>query len=162
MKKILSHFTLPLLLLLSNPSGNSAAQSLMMHPEGATGTFERMIIGSGNVAMNLDLGRLDGIRSSTTELKRGAVRFKVAPNSFFMIRVFNKVLRGAEPGSMALLAGNSGILPATLNFSANQLVIEKVASSEPFELVVRDGKTGFVYFNIEGHLYDYDAATRLL
>ena len=28
--------------------------------------------------------------------------------------------------------------------------------------MVRDGKTGFVFFNIEGHLYDYDAAAHLL
>ncbi len=28
--------------------------------------------------------------------------------------------------------------------------------------MVRDGKTGFVFFNIEGNLYEYDAATRLL
>ena len=27
---------------------------------------------------------------------------------------------------------------------------------------MRDGKTGFVFFNIEGHLYDYDAAAHLL
>ena len=34
--------------------------------------------------------------------------------------------------------------------------------SERFDLVVRDGKTGFVFFNIEGNLYEYDAAARLL
>ena len=28
--------------------------------------------------------------------------------------------------------------------------------------LVRDGKTGFVFFNIEGHHYDYEAATHLL
>ena len=33
---------------------------------------------------------------------------------------------------------------------------------QPFDLVVRDGKTGFVFFNIEGNLYDYDAAAHLL
>ncbi len=33
---------------------------------------------------------------------------------------------------------------------------------QPFDLVVRDGKTGSVIFNIEGNLYEYDAAARLL
>ena len=33
---------------------------------------------------------------------------------------------------------------------------------QPFDLVVRDGKTGFVFFNIEGNLYEYDAAAHLL
>ena len=44
----------------------------------------------------------------------------------------------------------------------NQLVIEKLSSDAPFDLAVRDGKTGFVFFNIEGHLYEYDAAAHLL
>ena len=38
----------------------------------------------------------------------------------------------------------------------------KSNSSEPFDLVVRDGKTGFTFFNIEGHVYNYDAAAHLL
>ena len=63
---------------------------------------------------------------------------------------------------MALIWGNSAVLPEPLNASSNQLVIEKIPSGEPFDLVVRDGKTGFVFFNIEGHLYDYDAAAHLL
>ena len=49
-----------------------------------------------------------------------------------------------------------------MNASFNQLVIEKTAWGEPFELVVRDGKTGFIFFNIEGHHYDYDAKAQLL
>ena len=63
---------------------------------------------------------------------------------------------------MGLIWGNSGILPEPFNASSNQLVIEKIPSGEPFELVVRDGKTGFVFFNIEGNLYEYDAAAHLL
>ena len=90
------------------------------------------------------------------------MRFEVGPNSFFTILVFNNVLRGPEPGSMGLIWGNSAVLPEPLNASSNQLVIEKIPSGEPFDLVVRDGKTGFVFFNIEGHLYEYDAAAHLL
>ena len=63
---------------------------------------------------------------------------------------------------MGLIWGNSRILPEPLNASSNQLVVEKIHSSEPFDLVVRDGKTGFVFFNVEGHLYEYDAAAHLL
>src|SRR5439155_15634166 len=82
--------------------------------------------------------------------------------SFFTIRVLNDVLRGPLPGSMQLIWGNSGILPEPLNASANQLVVEKIRSGEPFDLVVRDGKTGFVFFNVEGHQYEYDAGAHLL
>ena len=156
MRKILFYFALPLLFLLGDSSGNSAPQSSEKSPEGQTGTLERMIAASGNVAIDLDLNRLNGSDSATKESKRETFRFEIGPNSFFTIRVFNHVLRGPEPGSIALQ--NSAILPEPLNASSSQLVIEKISSGEPFDLVVRDGETGFVFFNIEGHLYDYDAA----
>src|ERR1700704_3718323 len=152
-RKMLTCFTLPLLLLLSNSSGNSAPQS----PEGQTGTLEKLIVANGTVAMDLDLSRLEGSGSTKQESKRASVRFEAAPNSFFTILVFNNLLRGLEPGSMALIGGNSTILPASLGASSNQLVIESTAGGEDYELVVRDGKTGFVFFGIQGHEYDYDA-----
>ena len=162
LKKMLSYFTLPLLLLLSNSSGNSAPQTPRKNLEGPTGNLERMIVARGNVVLDLDLNRLKGIEPATQESKRESFHFEVSPNSFFTILVFNNVLRGPEPGSMGLIWGNSAILPEPLQASSNQLVIEKLPSSEPFELVVRDGKTGFVFFNMEGNLYEYDAAVHLL
>ena len=41
------------------------------------------------------------------------LQFAVAANSFFPILVFNELLRGPEPGSMALIPAGS-MLPATL------------------------------------------------
>ena len=148
-RKMLGYFTLPLLLLLSNSSGNSAPQLPGKSPEGQTGTREKLIVASGTVTMDLDLDRLKGIGSETQESKRDSVRFEVGPNSFFTILVFNNVLRGPEPGSMGLIGGNSRILPEPLNASSNQLVIEKIPSGEPFDLVVRDGKTGFVFSTLK-------------
>ena len=85
---------LPLLLLFSNSSGNSAPQSRGKISEGRTGTLERMIVASGNVTMDLDLNRLNGTDPQTQESKLDTLRFEVGPNSFFTIRVFNNVLRG--------------------------------------------------------------------
>ena len=160
--KMLGYFALPLLLLLSNSSGNSAPQTPGKSPEGQTGTLERMVVATGNVAMDLDLDRLRGISSGTQESKLDTFRFEVGPNSFFVIRVLNNDLRGPEPSSMGLIWRNSAALPEPLNASSSQLVIEQTPSGEPFDLVVRDGKTGFVFFNIEGHIYEYDAAAHLL
>src|SRR5450755_734218 len=162
LRKMLSYFTLPLLLLLSNSSGNSAPQLPGKSPGGQTGTLEKMIVASGNVAIDLDLNRLRGIGSGKQESKLDTCRFEVGPNSFFTILVFNNVLRGPELGSMELIWGKSVILPEPLNASSTQLVIEKIPSSEPSDLVVRDGKTGFVFFYIEGNLYNYDAAAHSL
>jgi subtilisin-like proprotein convertase family protein len=162
LRGIFSCFTLPLLLLLSNSAGNSAAQLPGKSAAGETGILEKLIVASGSVAMDLDLSRLNGSVSTRQESKRDSVRFEVGPNSFFTILVFNNVLRGPELGSMGLIWGNSRVLPAPLNASANQLVIEKLSASESPDLVVRDGKTGFVFFNIDGDLYDYDPAAHLL
>ena len=82
MKKTLSYFALPLLLLLSNSSGNSAPQSAGKSPDGQTGTLEKMIVASGNVAMDLDLNRLNGTAAATKESKLDTLRFQVGPNSF--------------------------------------------------------------------------------
>src|SRR5207249_3958691 len=105
---------------------------------------------------------LNGTASGTQESKRETFRFQVSPNSFFTILVFDNVLRGAEPGSMGLIQGNAATLPGPLQSSLNQLAIEKLPSDAAFEMAVRDGKTGFVFFNIEGHQYDYDAAAHLV
>jgi hypothetical protein len=159
---MLSYFTLPLLLLLSNSSGNSEPQSPAKSADGQTTTLERMIVATGGVTMDLNLDRLNGNDSASNESKLDTFRFEVDPNSFFTIRVFDNVLRGPEPGSMGLSWGNSRMLPEPLNGSSKQLVVEKIRSGEPFDLVVRDGKTGFVFFNVEGDLYEYDASAHLL
>ena len=161
-KKLLSHFTLPLLVLFGAGWENSVAQFPEKNPQGQTGTQEKLIVVSGSVAMDLDLNRLNGVSSTVKEPKLEPLHFDVGPNSFFTIFVFNNVLRGPDLGSMGLIRGTSAVLPEALQASSNQLVIEKVPSDEPSDLVVRDGKTGFVFFNIQGNLYDYDAATRAL
>jgi hypothetical protein len=61
-----------------------------------------------------------------------------------------------------LIPQNSAVLPARLNDSYGQLVIENTAWGGQFELVVRDGKTGFVFFNVEGQEFDYQAGARAL
>ncbi|MCU1266791.1 MAG: glucose/sorbosone dehydrogenase [Acidobacteria bacterium] len=146
-------------LLVNHPADNSIARFKPAGQENQTGTLEKMIVASGSVAMDIDLGRMNvsGSRSQMSTL-----RFSVAPNSFFTVLVFNGELRGPERGSMALIAQNSALLPAVLNASLNQLVIERVDWTEDFELVVRDSKTGFTFFNIEGNQYDYDAKSKSL
>jgi hypothetical protein len=162
MKKTLRYFTLPLLLLLGSSSGNSAPQSPGKNPDGQTGTLEKMIVASGSVAMDLDLNRLNGTTPSAKESKLDTLRFQVGPNSFFSILVFNNVLRGPDLGSMGLIAENALNLPGALQASIHKLVIEKLQSDASFDLAVRDADTGFVFFNIEGNVYGYDAATHSL
>ena len=147
LKTILIPLVLPVLFLFSNGSDNSAArlkkinngsensvarikQNSPQSPESQTGTLEKMMVANGSAAMDIDLNRLNGIDSPSS--KMNSLRFTVAPDSFFKILVFNKVLRGPELGSMALIPQSSAILPAALNASLNQLVIEKAGWTEAF------------------------------
>ncbi len=140
----------------SNSASQPARRSL---DEGGTGTLQKMIVENGAVTMNLDLNGLNG--SDVLITRPVTLRFAATPNSFFTILVFNDLLRGPESGSIALVAP-AGVdapgysLPMPLALSIKQLVIEKLSSDAAFDLAVRDGKTGFTFFNVEGHQYDYD------
>jgi hypothetical protein len=187
MSKItLTCFVLLLLLFFGNSSENYAAasanqpsheatasraataakaQSKQKTSGAPTGTFQKMIAENGSVTINLDLNRLNGIRSIGA--RPVTMRFDAAANSFFTILVFNDLLRGPEPGSMALSpsAGRNAAgygLPMPLRASLSKLVVEKLPSEAAFDLAVRDGTTGFTFFNIEGHQYDYDSNAQSL
>src|SRR5436309_9678844 len=138
--------------------------------QGGTGTLQKMIVKSGNVTMDLDLNGFNG--SSSLVARPVTLQFAVAADSFFPILIFNDQLRGPVPGSMALIPQNTSSagfdapgysnLPAALGASLKQLVVEKLPTGEAFDLAVRDSKTGFTFFNIEGHQYDYDANAQSL
>ena len=125
-----------------------------------SGTLQKMIVENANVTMQLDLNGLNG--SNSLVARPVTLQFSVAANSFFPILVFNDLLRGLEPGSMALIPRNVPALPARLSASLKQLVVEKLPSNQGFDLAVRDSKTGFTFFNVEGGQYDYDANAQSL
>ena len=156
-KLTLTGLALPLFLLFASPQATSpkalGGTPKVVQSQGQSGTLQKMIVESGSVTMDLDLNRFNGIGSGG----QGTVRlqFAVAANSFFSILVFNDLLRGPDHGSMALVPQNSAsALPVSLGASIKQLVVEKLSSSAGFDLAVRDGKTGIVFFNVEGDHYD--------
>ena len=166
MSKItLASLMLPVVLLLGSSSENYAEQSKQKTSGAPTGTLQKMIVENGSVTIDLDLNGLNG--SSSLVARPVALHFAAAANSFFTILVFNDLLRGPEPGSIALAptgvnAPGYNNLPVGLVGSLKQLVVEKLPSDQPFDLAVRDGKTGFTFFNIDGHQYNYDANAQLL
>jgi hypothetical protein len=169
LKKPLTLFILSFLFLFSSFDAHSAdlaahSQKAADNQNEATGILQRMIVESGTATIELDLNRLNGIISGTRKFETW--RFDIGADSFFSILVFNDILRGPEQGSMALVpTGINALgynLPGNLSASLGQLAIEKLPSSQQFDLALRDAKTGFVFFNIEGHQYDYDAGAQLL
>src|SRR6478672_10332884 len=160
MSKItLTGFMLPLLLLFASPDANSKISTARKQTLGESGTLQKMIVASGSVSMDIDLNRINGVNSTPRKLE--TLDFGVAPSSFFLVLVFNKVLRRAETGSMALVPQNNVALPAVLTASVNRLTIEQAHPGEAFNMVVRDAISGFVFFRIGGNLY-YDANKQLL
>jgi hypothetical protein len=177
LRKTLIAFTLPLLSLLAitvaTPLWGVSAQPASQTAHSAvatdapTGTLQKMIVENGSVTVDLDLNGLNGINSLVA--RPVTLQFAVGANSFLPILVFNDLLRGLEPGSMSLvpveagsLASQATRLPLQLGASFNRLAVEKLPSGQGFDLAVRDSNTGFTFFNIEGHQYDYDANAQLL
>jgi hypothetical protein len=160
LKSKLILFTLPLLLLFGNSSENSVAGSKQKSPGSETGILQKMIVANGSVTMEIDLNRLNGTSSPGQKLE--TLRFVANANSFFTILVFNDRLRAAEAGSMELMPQNTADLPASLNASLSRLAVEKMEWGSRFDIAIRDSKTGFVFFNVEGQVYDYDANAQSL
>ena len=165
-KLTLTGLALPLFLLFASPPASApkafGAMKETAESQGQTGTLQKMIVESGSVTMDLDLNRLNGIGSSPG--RATTLQFAVAANSFFTILVFNDLLRGPDQGSMTLIpqSRNTAGLPVVLSAAFNRLVIEKLPAGDAFDLAVRDGNSGFTFFNIEGHQYSYDPNARLL
>src|SRR6266446_4138638 len=125
LKKTPTAFILCLLSLLGNGWENCAAQPSQKMSDAATGTLQKMIVENGSVTLDLDLNGLNG--SSSLVARPVTLHFAVAANSFFTILVFNDLLRGPEPGSIALAPTRVNVpgynnLPVGLAASLKQLV----------------------------------------
>lgn len=152
---------LPLLgvCLLATVAWIMLPQGAVAGPKGDTGILEKMVAASGSVTVDLDLNRLNGKRSKS---RNSTLRFDVSSDAFFTSLAFNDEFRGTLPGTLALVAKNSLPLPAKLGASHENLVVETLPWGGQYEMVIRDGKSGFVFFNVEGQLYDYTPAQRKL
>ena len=143
LKVTFTGFMFPLVLLFGSPQVDSRNPDTKNNNNGyaQSGTFQKMIVENASVTMQLDLNGLNG--SNSLVARPVTLHFAAAPNSFFPILVFNDLLRGLEPGSMALIPRNvSGYnLPAQLGASLKQLIVEKLPSDQGFDLAVRDSKT---------------------
>jgi hypothetical protein len=180
LKVTITAFMLPLVLLLASPRGDSRNPATnKTHGSGDTGTLQKMIVENGTITMQLDLNAFNG--SGSLVARPIVLHFAAGANSFFPLLVFNDLLRGLEPGSIALALQNSssaGViplrqgyggqdvpgysLPGALAASLKRLTLEKLPSGQGFDLAVRDSNTGFTFFNVEGHQYNYDAAVQSL
>jgi hypothetical protein len=155
MLKTLLISLLPLFVFFGNGSDLLLAGLTQNGRDGNTGTLEKMIVASGTVTMNLDPQRLGGNRVKAKLPNKSTLQFDAVRDSFFTLLVFDNELRSVLPSSMDLIPQNAAALPGKSGASS-QLVLEYQAFGAPYELVVRDAKSGFVFFNIEGHSMNYN------
>lgn len=134
-------------------------QGTVAGPQGETGKLEKMIVAGGDVEMAIDMSRLGGKNSRSQET---SLRFKSEPNAFFTIIAFNDEFRAALPSSMSLVPQDSLAIPGRLGASFKQLGLESAPFGNDYELVIRDTKTGFHFFNIEGSQFEYLPDGRVL
>ena len=160
-----STFILFLFPIFSLPAANlhaSAAQTRPKSCEVKTDTIEKLMVIDGNSTIDLDLNRLNDITAPAEKTEKVSLRFAIAPESFFTVVVTSGVLRGPSPGSISFVSQNGASLPGTLEGSVKRLVLEKMPSDSAYDLILRDSTTGFVFFNLVGHQYDYDPETHSL
>jgi hypothetical protein len=162
LKVTVTVFVVPVILLFAarNLASPNSATKKNQNAMGQSGTLQKMIVENASVTMQLDLNGLNG--SNSLVARPVTLQFSVAANSFFPILVFNDLLRAVQPGSMALIPQNVPVLPVQLGASVKQLVVEKLPSNQSFGLAIRDSKTGFTFFNVEGGDYEYNANARSL
>jgi hypothetical protein len=129
----------------------------------ATGTLQKLIVETGAVTMQLDLNALSFKSSPDSLVARPvALQFAAGANSFFPILVYDDALRAALPGAITLLRQSAANVPLLPGDALNHLVIEKLSPGEQGDLAVRDGRSGFTFFQVAGHTYQYDARTQSL
>ncbi|HMS43476.1 MAG TPA: hypothetical protein PKE69_24820, partial [Pyrinomonadaceae bacterium] len=99
-------------------------------------TIEKMIVAGGNIAMNVNMNRLNGGRNTSV------LRFDAAQDSPLTVIVTDNRLRGPLPSSMRITTQSPFELPTKMNASAGNLVVEVMPFGNHYELAIRDGNTG--------------------
>lgn len=162
MLKIILVALLPFLAFLQNGADSSIVPPVQKGTDGNTGALEKMIVANGNVTMELKLDRLNGTARRGRSAAASKLKFEAERDSFFTIVTFNNELRAMLPSSMKINPQEVAGLPGKLNASYSQLVLETLPLGGPYELALRDGKTGFTFFNIEGQSVEYLGDERAL
>ncbi|MCW5958616.1 MAG: carboxypeptidase regulatory-like domain-containing protein [Pyrinomonadaceae bacterium] len=162
MLKTIFAVLLPLLVLVAVLPDYSTTETKPEPAQADTGTLEKMIVANGTVSMDIDLTKLTRSNSRIKGSGNSTLSFDVKDNSFFTVVVFNNEFRGPLPSAMELVPRSAAALPGRLNTSYGQLTVENSMLGDSFEFSVRDAKSGFNFFNIEGHEFEYAPDGRTL
>ena len=140
--------------------GSYTDQEFDPAPQPTERTYEKMTAASGTVSIRLDVSSRHGSfpkGPAFTDLV-----FRAGTDSFFTAVATDEEFRGLLPSSLPLIPQGQSVIPGKLGTSLGQLIVESTAFGSHYSLVLRDTKTGFAFFNIEGHEYVYQPHGRFL
>ena len=123
-------------------------------------TLEKLAAASGTITLRLDANALD--RDRLTEPVYSTANFRAGTESFFRAVSADDEFRGLLPSSLRLIPEGESTLPAKVSRSLSSLIVDSSPFGSHYSLVIRDAKTGFAFFNVEGHEYIYQPHGRFL
>jgi hypothetical protein len=158
MLKVVLISLLPVALFLGE---RSAVTAISATAQSETTTVEKLVAASGTISVVLDAEKING----SGEAANGGhieLNFDFDRNSFFTAIATNGDFRGLQASSLGIVPRTSAYIPAKLAESYNRLILEQLPWGAHYSLVVRDRENGFTFFYVEGHQFEFDAATRTL
>lgn len=159
MTKLILLAILPVLYFFSGYSGENIVPQVET-PAPAASTFEKLAAASGSVSIRVDIAALSGNRAGEAGLIDS--NFRAGTESFFTAIATDEEFRGLLPSSLPLIPDGEISLPGKLGLSAGQLIVDSSAFGSHYGLVIRDAKTGFAFFNVEGYEFVYQPHGRFL
>ncbi|MEQ1764682.1 MAG: hypothetical protein ABL984_16250 [Pyrinomonadaceae bacterium] len=118
-----------------------------------TSTYEKLAAASGTATLNIDIAGLSGAEFS--EPAYSSTTFRAGTDSFFTAIATDEEFRGLLPSSLPLILEGNSAVPGKLGQSLGQLIVDSSPFGSHYSLVIRDAKTGFAFFNVEGHEFIY-------
>ncbi len=159
MTKLILLAILPSLYFFSSFMGEGVV-SPESQPGPKASTFEKLVAESGTVSLTVDTAILTGL--GTDQPIPATSIFRAGTDSFFTAIATDEELRGLLPSSLPLINEGNSVLPGKLGRSSGQLIVDSSAFGSHYGLVIRDAKTGFAFFNVEGYELVYQPHGRFL
>ncbi len=159
MTKLILLAILPSLYFFSSFTGGGDL-SPESQPPPTTSSYEKLAASSGTISVTVDTAVLNG--SGVDQPIPTTSVFRAGTDSFFTAIATDEEFRGLLPSSLPLINDANAALPGRLGRSAGQLIVDSSAFGSHYGLVIRDAKTGFAFFNVEGYEFVYQPVGRFL
>lgn len=117
-----------------------------------SGVLKRLIVSNGTVNIKLD----NTVVGTNKRAGQVDLSFNIEKDAMFNVTTVDDELRGPMPGSMNIEPAQKSSLTGKLGNSYERLSVERPPFTEEHSLYVRDSKSGFKFFFVEGHELSFE------